>query len=155
MNYKYLLLLATSVLLIALPACGNKPVQEQKLYVINVLDKVEYDDCHIKGSINVAFDQVEQFAQGLNKETELVLYCSNYWCTGSGHAATQLAALGFTKVWAYEAGMAEWYQQGLPVEGACQSSYLAKKMEKPQHRQQVAEITTEALKEKMEQAGLL
>ena len=142
-------------LLVMVPGCWKSNKADQSLYVINVLDKAEFDDCHIKGSINVPFDQVEEFARGLNKQTELVLYCSNYWCTGSGTAAAQLLELGFSKVHAYEAGMAEWYQQKLPVVGPCKESYLTKKIENPHKKSDVPEITTQMLKEKMEQAGLI
>lgn len=154
MNNKYVFL-SLALALTLLPACWFNSASNAKLLVVNVLDKAEYDDCHIKGSINVPFDEVEQFAKGLNKETELVFYCSNYWCTGSGHAATQATELGFTKVWAYEAGMAQWYQEGLPVEGQAKAAYLTKKIEKPAKESPVKEISTQELKEKMEQAGLL
>ena len=98
--------------------CGNK------LVVINVLDPEFYSDCHIVGSINIPFDQVEQRAATLNKDAEVVVYCSNYRCTASAHAARILQQQGFKRVYAYEAGMAEWYQQKLPVAGPCKQAYL-------------------------------
>jgi len=159
MNIFRTLLLGAAGLLL-LPGCFFKKSSEidthQSLYVLNVLDKPEYDDCHIVGSIQVSLDQVESFAQKLNKDTEMVVYCSNYFCTASGQVAQQLQSLGFTKVWAYEAGMAEWFQRGLPVQGPCKQSYLKKVIPQPaDHEGDSNTITTEQLYDKMKQAGLL
>lgn len=96
-----------------------------KLLIVNVLDQELFNDCSIKGSINVPFEQLESVAKGWDRDTEVVLYCSNYKCTASGLGARMLKDMGFKKVWAYEAGMAEWYQQKLPVKGSCTEAYLA------------------------------
>jgi len=158
MNKKFIFFLAIPLLL--LPGCwltdmlGGKE-DKASLYVINVLDKPFYDDCHIKGSIHVPFEKVDSFAAKLNKDTELVIYCSNYLCSASGHVAGDLIAKGFKNVWAYEAGMADWAQHGYPVEGVCQKTYL--KAENKHHGEEakVPLISTQELKEKMEKAGLL
>lgn len=123
----------------------------EKLMVINVLDRNQYDDCHIKKSVNVEFDQLSSLAQKLDKETELVFYCSNYMCAGSGKAAKLFKQQGFTKVWAYEAGMAEWYKLGLPVEGNCKAAYLQMKNDplEPQEDSEFDIITTDELKTKL------
>lgn len=97
---------------------------KQALTVINVLDPELYNDCHIAGSINIPFEQIEQRASSLNKDAEIVIYCSNYRCTASAHAVRMLKQQGFKRVYAYEAGMTEWYQQKLPVEGPCKQAYL-------------------------------
>src|SRR5579871_1320547 len=126
-------------LLIGLPACWpcsctkeateqQAPASKSDLVVINVLDKELYEDCHIKGSVNVALDQLEHFAAGLDKEkAEVVVYCSNYQCSASETAARKLQELGVKNVAVYEGGMAEWYQQNRAHEGACspeKSAYL-------------------------------
>jgi len=124
---------------------------QPKLVVINVLDKNIYDDCRIKGSINVPFDKVEEYAKGLDKNTHVVLYCTNYMCTASGAAARMLKKMGFENVWAYEAGMADWFQNKLPVEGACKESYLNMRIEKSEDsdEQGIKPITTMELRDKM------
>lgn len=146
--------------LLVLPGCffntTNEAPAGRSLYVLNVLDKPEYDDCHIVGSLQVSLDKVESFVQKLNKDTEMVVYCSNYYCTASGQVAQQLQSLGFTKVWAYEAGMAEWFQRGLPVQGPCKQSYLKKVIPQPaDHEGDSNTITTDQLYDKMKHAGLL
>ena len=117
-----------------LPACGSREGQAEAkrsgLIVINVLDKDWYDDCHIKGSISVPFSELDEFVKKLDTEkAEIVLYCSNYFCTSSMYACNHLKEMGFKHVWAYEGGTAEWYQLRLPVEGPSQRAYLSKQMQ--------------------------
>lgn len=146
-----------------LPACWNKEAEKnESLYVINVLDKNNYDDCRIAGSINVPFENVESFAKNLNRNTEIVVYCANYMCTASGSAVEKLKEMGFANVYAYEGGTAEWYQMGLksngkyPIEGTCKASYLAAANEKPTKQEHtVAVISADELYEKMVSHGLL
>ncbi len=115
------------------------------------MDKQSYDDCHIKGSISVELNDLATFADGLDKDkAEVVVYCSNYMCSASEFVCKKLEAMGFKHVWAYEGGMAEWYQLGLPVEGPAKSSYLTKKIEKPAiEHQDIKVITASELEQKM------
>lgn len=118
--------------LLFLPACFEEKKKEG-LFLVNVLDADYFNDCHIKSpnSINVTLEQLDSFAKTLDpQKAEVVFYCSNYMCTASGFAAKSLKDKGFSNVWAYEAGMADWYQKGLPVEGPCKKPYLEKKNEK-------------------------
>lgn len=151
-QYIALVILVSVVAIVAIRSWSRT---QPSLYVINVLDKQEYDDCHIKGSINIPFEDMSNFAKSLNKQTELIIYCSNYWCTASHEVAKDLLEIGFTKVWVYEAGMAEWFQQNLPVVGACKQSYLTKIVAKPHQQDIIPVISTLQLKEKLEKAGLL
>jgi len=160
---------ALSGILIILPACWpyTKKVEEiespaQSMYVINVLDKDSYNDCRIAGSINVPFEIVETFAKDLDRNTEMVVYCSNYMCSASGAAAQKLKEMGFENVWAYEGGTAEWYQMNqtaagkYPVIGTCKASYLSAANEKPaeEAHSSVAVISAEELQQKMVSGGL-
>src|SRR5260221_674614 len=74
-------------------------LKKSDLIVINVLDKNLYDDCHIKGSINVPFGEIKEYASKIDKSTPVVVYCSNYQCTASGAAAKMLQDMGFENVW--------------------------------------------------------
>jgi len=160
----YVVLLVTAVGFIAgcKLGCKKSEMQEKKpsLVVMNVLDKNLYDNCHIKGSVNVPFSDVEQYAKDLDRDTHVVTYCANYQCSASGESARKLTQMGFKNVSAYEAGIVEWKQSGLPVEGPCavegDSSYLTAANEKPEKFEEgVNVITTEELKSKMMDAGLL
>jgi len=142
------------VLLIVLGLSGCSCLKQHDkpdFVVINVLDPDLYNDCHIKGSINVPFEKLEHFAQELDHNTQVVLYCSNYKCTASGFGAHMLKKMGFEHVWAYEAGMAGWYQQGLPTEGPAHESYL--KLANPPLSEEGTDkkliISTDELQQKM------
>ena len=119
-------------ILVTLPSCWEEQAPEKKMgfVVINVLDKQLYDDCHIKGSINVPFESIEQCTNLINTDAEIVVYCTNHMCSTSDYACKKLQELGFKKVWVYEGGTAEWYQQGLPVQGPSKSLYLTKHVDK-------------------------
>jgi rhodanese-related sulfurtransferase len=121
-------------IVLVLPGCWSSSEKKTGLVVINVLDKQMYDDCHIKGSICIPFEQLaERIVDEIDKDAEIVLYCSNYMCASSGYGCKQLAGLGFTNVSAYEGGTAEWYQEGLPVEGPANQKYLQRKLTAPEH----------------------
>lgn len=161
-------LIVTSVsagILLLLPACWKNREQTEEssrqLYVLNVLDPEQYNECHIPGSINVPHEKVAEYVQNIDKNAEVVVYCANYQCSGSWQVAKQLTELGFENVHAYEGGIAEWYQQGLPVEGAVAqgapaSEYLTKAVERPADlNPEVSVITAQALKDKLAAAGIL
>lgn len=124
-----------------------------KLLVINALSKKYYDDCHIKGSINVPLDKLEEYSKKLDKKTPIVVYCASYSCPISEKAWRILNTLGFTSVWAYEGGIAEWCQKGFPCAGSCQEEYLGRQEKLQKH--DVETITAEGLKKKMEEVDLL
>lgn len=142
--------------LVLLSGCGDEQ-KKQGLFIINVLDKEHFDDCHIKGSaqaisVQVSLDQLDDFVKNIDKEkSELVFYCSNYRCTASGFAAKKVSDMGFKHVWAYEAGLAEWYQNSLPVQGVCKKAYLNKHVPKAELDQisDISIISTEELAKKM------
>jgi 3-mercaptopyruvate sulfurtransferase SseA len=95
---------------------------------------------------------MEAFAKTLNKKTHVVVYCSNYRCTASGSVVKMLKRMGFESVWAYEGGIAEWYQRGLPVEGPCEKGYLQQVVEPGKHEiEGVSVISAQELKQKMEE----
>jgi len=137
-----------------LPGCFNleskKVGKEKGLVVINVLDKKLYDDCHIPGSICVPFKDVKKYApRNIDKDAEIVLYCSNYLCSSSGVNRKQLVDLGYKNVWVYKGGTAEWYQRGYPVDGPCTASYLKKELKKPAKKEAYV-IDIKSLKKKLD-----
>lgn len=156
MNFPSGMILFFLCIVAIMPGCFNtqeKPALKDGLIVVNVLDKKLYDDCHIADSIQLSVDDLDAFAQSLDPEkAEIVFYCSNYMCTTSFYAAKKLKSLGIKQVWAYEGGMAEWYQAGLPSEGPAQSAYLTIPNRKPvedDEQSDVEIITMEALAEKL------
>jgi rhodanese-related sulfurtransferase len=104
--------------------CGNK---KNQLYLVNVLQKEQFDDAHIPGSINVPFQDLLKQAGEWDKDAEIILYCSNTMCLASSEGVKQLKALGFKNVRAYEEGIAGWFQEGNPVIGKHEEEYLTYK----------------------------
>ncbi len=105
-------------------------VNDSKFYLINVLDEKDFNDVHIKGSINIPFAKVSDFLKQLkNKDIPLIFYCSNYFCTASDEAAKMAINNKFLNVYVYKGGMAEWYQaakedKSFEYEGEAKSEYL-------------------------------
>lgn len=129
---------------------------EKKLYLVNVLTKEFFDDCHIPGSLNISLMDLKKEAQKWPKSAKIVVYCSNYMCEASGHACKKLKKEGFDAVYDYDEGMAGWYQahvqdaQAYPVVGPCQEKYLTMDNKKPNHTAESSEyivITTPELKQ--------
>lgn len=119
-------------LLITLSGCWHTSCVRTKscLLLVDVNDAAIYNDCHIKGAVNVPFDQVESFARSCaHKDEPVVVYCANHQCTASGHAARIFQQNGFKNVHVYEAGIAGWYQAKLPYEGTAQQGFLKLKNE--------------------------
>jgi len=114
-----------------------------KFLLINALTKESYQDCHIKGSINIPLDDLKKEAQKLDKNSEIIVYCANYECPVSKEAWHVLKDLGFKNIRAYEGGMREWFEAGLPTEGAC--THYKRKSDDPA----VLTITAEELRKKM------
>ena len=145
-------LLIASILFL-LPSCWPWSAQDKHtgIVVINVLDKDLYDDCHIKGSINVTIDRIERYAQQkIYKNAVVVLYCSNYMCSTSGFSRGKLIALGFKNALVYEGGTAEWYQLGYPTEGPAKSPYLKKVLTAPEKQEHYV-ISAQELKKKIDE----
>ena len=153
MKKNMLYFLCSFSMLLLLPACFQESKKEG-LFLVNVLDADYYNDCHIKApnSVNISLEDLDAFAKTLNpQKTEVVFYCSNYMCTASGFAAKEFSQRGFPNVWAYEAGIADWYQKGLPVEGLCEKPYLRKKNEKIELEEssEIRIISTDELADKV------
>jgi rhodanese-related sulfurtransferase len=101
--------------------CGEK---KTNLYLVNVLEKKQFDDAHIPGSINVPYQDLIKTSSSWDKNAEIILYCSNTMCLASCEGVKQLKDLGFKNVRAYEDGIAGWFQAGLKVVGNKQEEYL-------------------------------
>ena len=70
---------------------------------------------HIPGSIH--FHTVEQAAEALDQNDEIVVYCSDEACVASQIAYQWLVEHGYTNVRRYEGGLSDWSGAGYPLEG--------------------------------------
>lgn len=89
---------------------SGAPVQ-----VVNVLGPGAYKLGFIKGSLKIPYNEIEKRSGELDKSKEVVTYCANYHCAASRIAAHKLGQQGFN-VRAYEGGIQEWKEAGLPTE---------------------------------------
>lgn len=83
--------------------------------VVNVLDPKHYELGLIQGSRKIPLADLDRRAGELDKAKEVVTYCASDQCSASKQAAEKLATQGF-KVRAYEGGIKEWKEAGLPLE---------------------------------------
>lgn len=82
--------------------------------LIDVRVKKEYRKEHIRGAINLpGFDQLNQFADTLDTETPLYIYCDTY--TRSETVAEHLIERGFTNLSLLQDGINGWKRNGLEV----------------------------------------
>lgn len=143
-----------SFCLFVLVGCNffNSALKNPKLIIINVLDKNEFDDCHIAGSVNIPFAEFENKVASFDKNDHYILYCADYACMSSGYCAKLLRDKNYKNVWEYSGGIVEWYQKGYPTQGPAQEEYL--KFENVNYNDEenlTTTITAEELLVKIEQ----
>jgi rhodanese-related sulfurtransferase len=93
----------------------SKMRRNESIEIVNVLSPDYYKLGFIKGSKKIPLDELDNRLQELDKNKEVITYCAGYECSASRKAAEKLANRGF-RVWAYEGGIKEWKESGLPVE---------------------------------------
>lgn len=127
-----------------LPACdwfdryaeANIDTSYKNLYLIDVNDKELHNDARIAGSINIAYDDLEEISKKLDKNYDIVFYCTDYACTESDRATKLMRSLGFEKVFVYSGGIHEWYLLSLDdskdyrIEGPANQKFLSKPINK-------------------------
>ncbi len=103
-----------------------KPVGDDKAYE-------SYESIHIQGSISIPRGELEAGRwRELDKSKEIVVHCSSYECSASRKAADFLESKGFNAR-AYEGGLKEWAEAGLPMEGKLTpQQYLGEKYKEPE-----------------------
>ena len=87
------------------------------LVVVNVLAQGAFEKIRIKGSISIPRNELERGRwKELDRSKEIVVHCSSFECEASRTAARFLEEKGFD-VRAYEGGIKDWAEGGLPTEG--------------------------------------
>jgi len=96
--------------------------KHEDIAFINVLHREDFNREHIPGSVNVPYDEsdfaqkVEQIAG--SKQRPVVVYCASKECNASDKAAEKLEKAGFSKVYDYEGGTADWAEGKLETCGS-------------------------------------
>ncbi|MHA2171176.1 MAG: rhodanese-like domain-containing protein [Candidatus Kariarchaeaceae archaeon] len=83
--------------------------------LVMVLGLWHFHAKRIPGSIHIGNpNEIEDL---LNKEDEIVVYCSNEDCVASQVAYQTLKQKGYENVKRYSGGIHDWEEAGLPLEG--------------------------------------
>lgn len=96
--------------------------QSPHVIFIDARDPEDYAYGHIKRSINIPFDYLDEswdaVIDTLDRNTEYVIYCSGSECESSLFLARYFKLqLGFTNLQVFYGGWSEWTASNLPVAG--------------------------------------
>ncbi|MFC4033251.1 rhodanese-like domain-containing protein [Streptomyces polygonati] len=95
----------------------KKRIDAGSAVVLEALPPSYYEEGHLPGALNMPLDDIDTLAPGLlpDKQTEVIVYCSDGPCANSGIAAKRLEELGYTNVAEYALGKKDWIEGGLPT----------------------------------------
>lgn len=87
--------------------------------IVDARTRVEYQEAHIAGAINVPASAIAARLPKLvkDKSRSLIFYCNGPKCTKSQKAARAAISLGYRNVLEYNEGMPAWGKARLPVAG--------------------------------------
>jgi rhodanese-related sulfurtransferase len=102
------------------PEIGRDQVRDRlalgdRFKLVMVSSDWAFDAKHIAGSVH--FTTQQQMLAGLERDEEIVVYCSNIDCNSSLRAIKTLLEHGYTRVIHYPGGLIDWEAAGLPLEG--------------------------------------
>lgn len=87
--------------------------------LVEVLPREEYDRVHLAGAVSIPLAMISRHtADRLQWDKPVIVYSRDSLDDLSARAAWRLASMGFTQVYRYTLGKADWLANGLPVEGA-------------------------------------
>lgn len=95
--------------------------------LIDALSPESYAKSHLPGAINVRGrgidDDPEGYAERVREQvpdmgTTIVVYCRSFTCQLSTKTSRALVNAGFTNVYDFEGGLADWIEAGYPLEGS-------------------------------------
>ena len=82
--------------------------------VIFPLSRIEFNDLHIEGSLNIPLGRLEEMLPP-DRERKLVFYCLGPKCTATPQAADLAVRLGYLNVYAFSGGLPAWKAAGYPI----------------------------------------
>jgi rhodanese-related sulfurtransferase len=107
--------------LISRPELREKLDKWENLKLVFVLGEWQYRAMHIPGSLNLPCSprlyRSEDALQGLDRDDEIVIYCSNEACYASIVVYYLLVQRGYKNVSRYAGGLEDWYDAGYPLDG--------------------------------------
>lgn len=89
---------------------------DEQYVLVDARDKKDYKKMHIPGAVSMPVDDVDKLSEGLDKDKDVIVYCSGMMCDASTDAASILLKKGFKKVSEYKGGIQDWVGGGNPTE---------------------------------------
>lgn len=98
--------------------------QMPKILFIDAREPEDFEYGHIKAAINLPYDYMEDYwdkiIPGLEKDRNIVVYCSGSECESSLFLGRELIFNGFENISVFYGGWREWEKAGLSIEKALQ-----------------------------------
>ncbi len=89
----------------------------ERLVLLDVRSRSDYDKEHIKGARPLPLDEIDTKAKAMLKpDDDIIVYCDSFVCSASTSAAKILGRIGYTNVRDYKGGIREWKQAGMSTE---------------------------------------
>jgi rhodanese-related sulfurtransferase len=101
-------------------AVGSEQVQQLMStggQLVEVLPEEEYRKAHLPGARSIPLESLPERVGELDPERPTIVYCADLLCDLSPRAATWLDGHGFSAVFDYTTGKADWLADDLPYEG--------------------------------------
>jgi rhodanese-related sulfurtransferase len=89
--------------------------RKENFRLVMALAEWAYEAKHIPGSIH--FATMKEAIQSLNKDDEIVVYCSDENCIASTALGQLLERNGYSHVLHFAGGLQDWERAGFPLEG--------------------------------------
>lgn len=99
----------------------KEKIDREKLKLVFTLGEWQYRSAHIPGSLNLpcspSLYKSEDALKGLDRDDEIVVYCSNEACFASISVYHLLEKRGYKHVRRYAGGLLDWGDADYPLEG--------------------------------------
>lgn len=93
----------------------SKLDSSEPIKLVMALNRWAFDAKHIPGSLH--FDDPDELYTALQKNDEIIVYCSNVDCLSSVALYRALLERGYSNVRRYAGGLLDWEEAGLTLEG--------------------------------------
>jgi rhodanese-related sulfurtransferase len=107
--------------LITRPELKEEIDSKRNVKLVFVLGEWQYQAMHIPGSLHLpcspSLYQSDEALAGLDRDDEIVVYCSSDICYASISAYYLLEQRGFKNVRRYAGGLLDWEGAGYPLDG--------------------------------------
>lgn len=98
---------------ISLGELYDKLLRRDIFLLVMAMDQSRFEKAHIEGS--TSWDSLQTTLDQMDRDAEIVVYCTGPDCVASKLRAAALVSQGFTHVRRFAGGLTEWTAAGLPI----------------------------------------